>query len=144
MFTHIRNYFPANFTVVTKWWFRQQKHILVYVWWSCNQPKLKMIGYLDSTHQNSWKALSFKFICSHTSETNFQPTLQQWQNDVQATETLIIWCLMIFHSTKIKSDNLERNSKIVTYDGKWVAIVEKLLSTKPTYFEFWGWTKKVF
>jgi len=34
-----------------------------------------------------------------------------------------------------KSDNLERNSKIVTYDGKRVAVVAKILSTQPTYFE---------
>jgi len=31
---------------------------LLYVWCSSTQPKANMIWYLDSAHQNSWKALS--------------------------------------------------------------------------------------
>ncbi len=77
MLSHIRNYFLTNFTAMTQWWFKQQKHLLFYVWWSSTQSKAKMIWYLDSAHQNSWKTL----LWSHTWETNFQPTLQQWQND---------------------------------------------------------------
>jgi len=73
--THTRNNFPSNFTAMTKWWLK--KHLLFYVWWSSTKPKLKMIWYLDSAHQNSWKTL----LWSHSLETIFQPTLQQWRND---------------------------------------------------------------
>jgi len=57
--------FQATLQPVTKWWFTQQKHILFYVWWSSTQPNAKMIWYLDSAHQNSWKTLSFSNSYAH-------------------------------------------------------------------------------
>ena len=45
-----------------------KKHILFYVWWSSTQPKAKMIWYLDSAYQNSWKTLSLSNSSAHTHE----------------------------------------------------------------------------
>ena len=93
MLTHIRYYFLTNFTAVTKWWLTYQNHLICDVWWSSTQPKAKMIWYLDSTHQNSWKTLSY----AHTHEKLISNLLlQQWQMVVQVTKTHIILCLIIF------------------------------------------------
>jgi len=76
---------------------------LFYVWWSFTQPKAKMIWYLDSAHQNSWKSLSFINSFAPTLLTNFQVTLQQWQNHGSSMKILISNCLTIFHSNKSKN-----------------------------------------
>jgi len=78
---------------------------LFYVWWSSTQPKAKMIWYLDSAYQNSWKTLSFSNSSAHTHEKLI--TNQLYSSDkimAQVTKTLIIHCLKISHSTKSKND----------------------------------------
>ena len=78
---------------------------MFYVWWSSTQPKAKMIWYLDSAHQNSWKTLSFSISYALTHQKLI--TNQLYSSDkmmVHITKTHIILCLMIFHSTKSKND----------------------------------------
>ena len=57
-------------------------HILFYVLWSFTQPKAKMIWYLDSANENSWKTLSFSNSYAHTDQKqNSNQLLQEWHND---------------------------------------------------------------
>ena len=70
-----------------------------------HSTKIKMIWYLDSAHQNSWKALSFSNSYAHIHQKQIYNQL--YSSDkmlVQVTKTHIILCLMIFHSTKMKND----------------------------------------
>ncbi len=59
-----------------------------------------------STSKQLENTLFQKFICSHTSETNYQPTLQQWQDHGSSIENTYL--LLI--------DNLPLNQKQIWFD----------------------------
>jgi len=76
-----------------------------YLLWSFTQPEAKVIWYLDSAHQNSWKALSFTNSYALTHQKLIANQL--YSSDkmmVQVTKTHIVLCLMMFQSTKMKND----------------------------------------
>ena len=60
-----------------------------------------MIWYLDSAPKQLESTLFQKFICSYTPETNFQVTLEQWENDGSYNNNT--YCFMF--------DNLPLNQK---------------------------------
>ena len=65
---------------------------MFYVWWCSTQLKWKMIWYLDSVHQNSWKALySNSLICSHTLEKIYNQLYISDKMMVHIIKTLIMF-----------------------------------------------------
>ena len=86
------------------------KELIIYylkILHSTKSKKDLIIGFTISKQLES--TLFHLFICSHTPGTNFQVTLQQWQNHgSSSSKTLIIYCLMIFPSTKSKIDLIIR------------------------------------
>ncbi len=103
--SHIKNYLPSNFTTVTKSWFKNEKHLLVIVWKSSTQPKVKMFWQLNSPYQNSSKTLFFNNSCTPIHLKLFSNKLYSTDKIMaQVWKTIISYCLKIFFSTKNKND----------------------------------------
>jgi len=81
-----------------------RKTLIIYcllIFHSTKSKNVLILGFSISKQLEN--TLSVIHMLTHTSETNHQPTLQQWQNH-QVWKTLSIYCLKIFHSTKSKND----------------------------------------
>jgi len=75
-------------------------------WWFCTQPNAKMIWYLDSAHQNSWKTLSFSNSYAHTHEKLI--TNQLYSSDKIMAQVKNTYCFMF--------DDLPLNQKQKWFD----------------------------
>jgi len=101
---------------VTKLLFKYEKLLLFIVWRYSTQPKAKMIWYLDSAHQNSWKTLSFSNSYAHTHEKIISnQLLQQWQNDGSSNKN-IYWFMF---------DDLSVQEKQIWFDI-WIHYIKTI------------------
>ena len=66
MLTYTRNKFPANYYSSDKIMVHITKTHIVLCLMIFHSTKAKMIWYLDSAHQNSWKTLTFSNSYAHT------------------------------------------------------------------------------
>jgi len=107
---------------------------IILCWMIFHSIKSKNVLILGFTTSKLLENSQFQlFICSHTTETNFQVTVQQWQNDGSSMKNTYHLCFDDLHSTKWINDLIFGFSTSKTVENHSLLLIHMLPHTR-NYF----------